>query len=177
MKFEELNIAGAFVLDPERLTDERGFFARTWSREEFAGRGLSADLVQCSVSFNAKKGTLRGMHYQVAPHEEVKLVRCTMGALYDVIVDLRPGSPTWRKWAAVELTAENRRLLYIPKGLAHGFQTVTDNTEVFYHMSEYYHPESSRGVRYSDPALGIQWPIREGITICVRDANYPEVQR
>ena len=177
MKFEELTIVGAFVLDPERLTDERGFFARTWSREEFAGRGLSAELVQCSISFNVRKGTVRGMHYQAAPHEEVKLVRCTMGALYDVIVDLRPDSPTRRNWAAVELSAENRRLLYIPRGVAHGFQTLTDHTEVFYQMSQYYHPESARGVRWDDPGLGIKWPIREGITICERDANYPEVQR
>jgi dTDP-4-dehydrorhamnose 3,5-epimerase len=176
VKFEELSIPGAFVLEPERLEDERGFFARTWSREELAGRGLSAELVQCGIAYNVRKGTVRGMHFQAAPHAEVKLVRCTMGVIYDVIVDLRPDSPSYRKWAAVELTAENRRMLYIPVGLAHGYQTLADDTEVLYQMSEYYHPESARGVRWDDPAFGVRWPMREGITICERDATYPLVQ-
>ncbi len=159
MRFEALPIAGAYLIEPDRLEDQRGFFARTWCREELAARGLVTELAQCSISFNRRKGTLRGMHYQVAPHEETKIVRCTMGALWDVLVDLRPDSPTYRQWTAAELTAENRRQLYIPAGCAHGFQTLTDDTEVLYLISESYHPESARGVRWDDPKLGIAWPL------------------
>ena len=173
MKFQELALSGAFVLDPERLEDERGFFARTWCREELAARGLVADLVQCSLSFNRRKGTLRGMHYQAAPHEETKIVRCTMGAIYDVIVDLRPDSPTHRRWAAVELSAENHRQLYIPAGFAHGFQTLVDNAEVFYQISESYHPESACGFRWNDPTVGIRWPLEPSV-ISDRDASLSE---
>jgi dTDP-4-dehydrorhamnose 3,5-epimerase len=159
VRFEALPIAGAYLIEPDRLEDQRGFFARTWCREELAARGLVTELAQCSISFNRRKGTLRGMHYQVAPHEETKIVRCTMGALWDVLVDLRPDSPTYRQWTAAELTAENRRQLYIPAGCAHGFQTLTDDTEVLYLISESYHPESARGVRWDDPKLGIAWPL------------------
>jgi dTDP-4-dehydrorhamnose 3,5-epimerase len=159
MIFTETPLAGAFVVEPERIADERGFFARTWCVEEFAARGLEARLVQCSVSYNGRRGTLRGMHYQIAPHEEVKLVRCTAGAIYDVIVDLRPASPTHQHWFGVELSAANRLALYIPRGFAHGFQTLADESEVFYQMAEFYHPESARGVRYDDPAFGIAWPL------------------
>lgn len=159
MIFRETKLAGAFVVEPERLADERGFFARTWCRREFADRGLSADLAQCNVSFNTRKGTVRGMHYSVAPHAEVKLVRCTRGAIRDVIVDLRPDSPTFRQWAGAELSAENGRALYIPEGLAHGFQTLEDGTEVFYQMSDFFHPECARGVRWDDPAFGLAWPL------------------
>lgn len=158
MIFAETKLKGAYIIEPERLEDERGFFARTFCQEEFAAHGLRTRFVQCSISFNKKKGTLRGMHYQVAPHEEAKLVRCTMGAIYDVIIDLRPGSPTFTQWVAVELTAQNRKMLYIPEGLAHGFQTLEDDTEVFYQMSEFYHPECARGVRWDDPVFGIKWP-------------------
>lgn len=172
MIFKELPLAGAFLIEPERIGDERGFFARTWCREEFEARGLSAEIVQCNLSFNKKKGTLRGMHYQAPPHEEVKIVRCTMGAIYDVIIDLRPGSPTRRKRAALELTAENHIMLYVPKGFAHGFQTLEDNTEVFYQMSEYYHPESARGVRWDDPVFGIRWPQANPI-LSDRDRSHP----
>ena len=147
MIFNETKLKGAFVIEPERLEDERGFFARTWCQREFEAHGLNPRLVQCSISFNKKKGTLRGMHYQVAPYEEARLVRCTMGAIYDVVLDLRPASSTCKQWVAVELTSENRRMLYIPGGLAHGFQTLKDNTEVFYQMSEFYQPEYVRGVR------------------------------
>jgi len=171
--FQDLDLAGALVIEPERLEDERGFFARTWCREELAARGLVGTIAQCSLSFNRRKGTLRGMHYQAAPHEETKIVRCTMGAVYDVIVDLRPDSPTHRRWAAVELSAENHRQLYVPAGFAHGFQTLVDNAEVFYQISEFYHPESARGVRWDDPALGIRWPIGE-MTISARDRSFPE---
>ncbi|HUU89997.1 MAG TPA: dTDP-4-dehydrorhamnose 3,5-epimerase [Phycisphaerae bacterium] len=176
MIFTELPLAGAFLIEPEKVLDERGFFARTWCREEFAARGLCAEIVQCNISFNCRKGTLRGMHYQVAPHEEVKIVRCTIGAIYDVIIDLRPGSPTYRRWEGVELTAENRKMLYVPKGFAHGFQAIEDATEVFYQMSEFYHPESARGVRWDDPAFAVEWPLSEDLAISERDANYPLIE-
>jgi len=171
--FSETTLEGAWIIDPERAEDERGFFARSWCQREFAARGLSPNVVQCNISFNRKRGTLRGMHYQAKPYEEVKLVRCTMGALYDVIIDLRVTSPTFRHWVAVELTASNRRMLYIPGGFAHGFQTLEANTEVFYQMSEFYSPDLTRGVRWDDPAFGIQWPPGERI-ISERDRNYSD---
>ncbi|HZP83020.1 MAG TPA: dTDP-4-dehydrorhamnose 3,5-epimerase [Chthonomonadaceae bacterium] len=171
MHFTATKIKGAYILDIEPREDERGFFARTWCREEFAAHGLNTSLVQCNLSFNTRKGTLRGMHYQAAPHAEAKLVRCTLGALYDVVLDLRPDSATFCQWVAVELTATNRRMLYIPEGCAHGFQTLEDATEVFYQMSEFYHPESARGVRWNDPAFGIAWPPGERI-ISARDQEY-----
>jgi dTDP-4-dehydrorhamnose 3,5-epimerase len=157
--FRETKLPGAFVIEPERLEDERGFFARTWCEREFRAHGLNPRLVQCNVSYNRARSTLRGMHYQAAPHEEAKLVRCTMGAVHDVVVDLRPDSPTFRQWVAVELSARNRTMLYVPEGFAHGFQTLEDDTEVFYQMSELYHPECARGVRWDDPAFGIEWPL------------------
>jgi dTDP-4-dehydrorhamnose 3,5-epimerase len=171
MIFQETPLPGAFLIEPERFEDERGFFARTWCRREFAERGLAAELAQCNTSFNGKKGTLRGMHFQVAPHAEIKLVRCTRGAIYDVIIDLRPDSPGYRRWIGVELTAENLRQLYIPEGYAHGFQTLSDSSEVFYQMSEFYHPESARGVRWDDPVFGITWPLPVSV-ISPRDRAY-----
>ena len=176
MIFAETPLAGAFVIDVEPREDERGFFARAWCRDEFAEQGLSTDVVQCNVSFNHHQGTLRGMHYQVAPHAEVKLVRCTRGAIYDVIVDLRPDSPTHTRWLGVELTAENRRALYIPEGFAHGYQTLADGTETFYQVSAFWAPEAERGVRWDDPAFGIAWPDPPGErVISERDATYPDV--
>ncbi len=169
----ETKLKGAFLIEPERLEDERGFFARTWCQREFAALGLEPAWVQSSISFNKSKATLRGMHYQAAPYEETKLVRCTAGAIYDVIVDLRPGSETYRQWLGVELTAANRCLLYIPQGVAHGFETLTDDAEVFYEISEFYHPESARGVRWDDPALGIEWPLKAQI-LSDRDRSYPD---
>ena len=174
MIFRETKLPGAFVLEVQRLEDDRGFFGRIFCRREFVERGLNPDVAQCSVSFNRKAGTLRGMHYQEAPYAEDKVVRCTRGSLYDVIVDLRGDSPTCRQWFAVELTGENRRMLYIPKGFAHGFQTLTDNTEVVYQMSEFYHPESARGVRWNDPAFGIQWPAADGAILSDRDRDWPD---
>jgi len=168
----EAPLKGAFVIDPERLTDARGFFARTWCQHEAEVYGLNPRLVQCSISFNARKGTLRGLHYQASPHEEAKLIRCTMGAIYDVIVDLRRDSPTFRGHFGIVLNAENRRMLYVPEGFAHGFQTLEDNTEVFYQMSEFYAPDSARGVRWDDPAFGITWPAADRI-INERDRAYP----
>ncbi len=173
MIFTAMALQGAFIITPERLEDERGFFARTWCQHEFAVHGLNPCLVQCSISFNKKKGTLRGMHYQAQPHAEAKLVRCTRGAMYDVIIDLRADSPTFRQWAAVDLTADNHCLLYVPEGYAHGFQTLVDDTEVFYQMSEFYTPHHARGVRWDDPAFGIQWPPGDRI-ISQRDRSYPD---
>ena len=172
MIFTETSLEGAFLIDLEPLSDERGFFARSWCMDEFRRQGLNPGLVQCNISFNQKRGTLRGMHYQAAPYEEAKLVRCTMGALYDVILDLRTNSPTFRGWFSVELTAQNRRALYVPEGFAHGFQTLMDNTEVFYQMSQYFQPEYARGVRWNDPAFGISWPISEKI-ISRKDQGIP----
>ena len=172
MIFIETKLKGAFIIEPERLEDGRGFFARTWCEDEFTKRGLNPRLAQCSLSFNHKRGTLRGMHYQIAPREEAKLVRCTKGAIYDVIIDLSPDSPTFTQWIAVELTSDNRRMIYIPERFAHGFQTLEDNTEVFYQMSEFYAPECARGVRWDDPAFAIQWPEGRRI-LSDRDKNYP----
>lgn len=172
MIFEETGLAGAFVIEPERREDERGFFARTWCRDEFAAHGLNPALVQCNISFNKKRGTLRGMHYQAAPHEEAKLVRCTQGAIYDVILDLRRESATFGRWVGVELTAENRRMLYVPEGFAHGFQTLEDDSEVFYQMSAFYHAESALGARWDDPAFAIAWPLPDPI-LSDRDRAFP----
>ncbi len=162
MIFTETKLKGSFIIDIEPLEDERGFFARSWDVHKFKQHGLNPRLVQCDVSFNKKRGTLRGMHYQAAPFAESKLVRCTMGAAYDVIIDIRSNSPTFKQWLAVELTAENHRALYIPQDFAHGFQTLVDNTEVFYQMSEFYHPECTRGVRWNDPAFGVEWALPVG---------------
>jgi dTDP-4-dehydrorhamnose 3,5-epimerase len=174
LKFTETQLKGAYIIEPELIRDERGFFARSWCQKEFTERGLNPNLVQCNISFNLKKGTLRGMHYQAKPYEEAKLVRCTMGAIYDVIVDIRPGSSTFKQWVAVELTAENRKMLYIPEGMAHGFQTLVDNTEVFYQMSEFYHSESSTGLRWDNPVFEIEWPIEVKI-ISDKDSSYKDL--
>lgn len=173
MKFEETALSGAFIIEPERIVDERGFFARSWCKREFAAHNLDTNLVQCNISFNNLKGTLRGMHYQAKPAEEVKLVRCTRGAIYDVILDLRESSPSYKKWIAVELNQENRKMLYIPKGFAHGFQTLVDSTEVFYQMSEYYSPDNARGIRWNDPMFGICWPIDNPI-ISEKDRSFAD---
>jgi len=175
MLFTETTLAGAYVIAPERQADERGFFARTFCADAFAERGLATDFPQCNISFNAERGTLRGMHYQEPPHAEAKLVRCTMGAIHDVIVDLRPDSPTFTQWVAAELSAENRRMLYIPEGLAHGFLTLTDSSEVFYQISRRYDRASARGVRYDDPAFGIDWPGPIKV-ISERDRNWPGLE-
>lgn len=172
MIFKETRLKGAFVIELEPIGDERGFFARSFCVKEFERHGLNPHIAQCNTSFNKKKGTLRGMHYQIAPHEEAKLVRCIRGAIYDVIIDLRLQSSTFKEWISVELTSYNHKMLYIPEGFAHSFQTLEDNTEVFYQMSEFYHPESARGVRWDDPVLRIGWPISQPI-ISVKDSSYP----
>ena len=173
MIFKETKLKGAYVIEINPLEDERGFFARSFCAKEFKEHGLNQNIAQCNISYNGKKGTLRGMHYQAAPHEEAKLVRCTMGAIYDVIIDLRPDSATFKKWIGVELTKENRRMLYVPEGFAHGFQTLEDHTEVLYQMSEFHHPEWARGVRWNDPTFGIFWPVNVEI-ISVGDQQYPD---
>ncbi len=172
MHFIETKIAGAFILEIERLEDDRGFFARTFCRREFEAHELKPELVQCSISFNKKRGTLRGMHFHIEPYAENKLVRCTSGAIYDVILDLRSESATFRQWLAVELSAQNRKMIYIPKGLAHGYQTLEDNTEVFYQMSEFFHPESTRAVRWDDPSFKIAWPLPVSV-ISDKDNSLP----
>jgi len=174
VRFIEAALAGAWVIERERVADERGFFARTFDRDEFAARGLEPAIVQCSTSFNAQAGTLRGMHLQLAPHGEPKLVRCTRGAIYDVIVDLRPDSATHRRWFATELSADNGRAVYIPPGVAHGFQTVEDESEVLYMMGHEYVPEAASGVRWDDPAFGIEWPDCERRIMSERDRSYPD---
>ena len=176
MKFIETRLKGAFIIEPERLEDERGFFARTFCQKEFEAHGLNPKMVQCNISYNKHKGTLRGMHYQAAPMAEAKLVRCTRGAIYDVIIDLRHESPTYCQWLAEELSTENSRMTYIPEGFAHGFQTLEDDTEVFYQMSEFYSPEHARGVRWDDPVFGIEWPLNTKI-ISEKDNNYPLINQ
>lgn len=168
-----MTLPGAFLIDLERQEDERGFFARSWCSREFEAHGLNPRVLQCNVSFNRERGTLRGMHYQAEPHDEAKLVRCTAGMIYDVILDLRPQSSTFTRWEAVELTADGHRMLYLPEGVAHGFQTLVDHTEVFYQMSELYRPDCARGVRWDDPAFGIRWPDANRI-ISERDRGYPD---
>ena len=173
MRFEPTKIPGVVVVEPDLLADERGFFARVWCRRDFADHGLRPELAQCSISWNRCKGTLRGMHLQLAPHAEAKLVRVTRGAVFDVAVDLRRDSPTFRRWFGCELTEANRRMLYIPEGLAHGFLTLADGTEVVYQISTFHHPEAARGVRWDDPAFAIDWPGRP-LVISERDRSYPD---
>lgn len=173
MLFTETHLKGAFIIEIEKLDDNRGFFARSWCRNEFNAHGLASSVVQANVSSNKKKGTLRGMHYQLAPHEETKLVRCTRGAIYDVIVDLRPASPTYARWVGVELTAENYRMLYVPENFAHGFQTLEDDTEVTYQVSQFYAPGSESGIRWDDPAFSIEWPIEVRV-ISDKDKRWPD---
>ncbi len=184
MLFTETKLKGAYIIEPEKFEDDRGFFARTFCRKEFESHGLNPNIVQCNISYNRKKGTLRGMHYQAAPYEEAKLVSCIRGAIYDVIIDLRPDSPTYRQWVAVTLYGFNfsthslihsstHKLLYIPEDFAHGFLTLEDDTEVFYQMSEFYMPEYARGIRWNDSAFNISWPIEVAV-ISEKDKKYDD---
>lgn len=172
--FRETRLKGAYVIEPERFEDHRGFFARSFSQIEFEAHGLRSQFDEAGISFNLRKHTLRGMHFQAPPHAQAKLVRCTRGAIYDVMIDLRPDSPTYKEWFAQELSAHTRLMLYIPEGFAHGFQTLEDETEVFYQMSEGYARASERGVRWNDPAFAIDWPVTDGITLNERDRTYPD---
>lgn len=172
MIFNKTEFNGVFIIEIEKQIDERGFFARTWDKKKFEEYNLNSKLVQCNVSFNKKKGVLRGMHYQIAPYEEAKLIRCTKGKIFDVIIDLRPKSNTFRQWFGVEISDENYKMLYVPEGFAHGFQTLEDNTEIFYQMSEMYMPDYVRGIRYNDSIFDINWPITPAI-ISEKDRIYP----
>ena len=172
MIFEKTKLQGAAIIYPERLEDERGFFSRVWCRKEFEEHGLNADLAQCNISYNKQRGTLRGMHYQKEPYQEVKLVRCTAGSIFDVIIDLRPKSITFRQWIGVELTAENRTMLYVPQGFAHGYLTLSDNAEVVYQVSEYYTPSAEGGVRWDDAVFQIDWPISDDLNISKKDRSW-----
>ena len=174
VRFIPTALSGAYVIEQERHADERGWFARTWCRDELTALGLDPGLVQCSASFNHRRGTVRGLHYQAPPHAEAKLVRCPRGALFDVAVDLRPRSATFCKWIGVELTSENGKMLYIPKGFAHGFMTLADATEVAYHISEPYSPSHARGMRWSDPLVKVEWPGPVEV-ISPRDRDYPDM--
>jgi len=173
--FTETRLKGVYIIDIEPIEDERGFFARSWCRKEFIKRGLNPNLVQCNISYNKKSGIIRGLHYQAAPYGETKLVRCTRGSIYDVIVDIREESKTFRQWFGVELSQENRRMFYIPKGFAHGFQTMEYDTEVFYQMSEFYFPGYARGIRWNDPVVGIVWPGKD-LMISEKDMTFPLIE-
>jgi dTDP-4-dehydrorhamnose 3,5-epimerase len=174
MIFTETKLRGSFIIEMEPIRDMRGFFARTWCKKEFEEHGLKSTLVQANITFNREKGTLRGMHYQVAPYQEVKVVRCIKGALFDVIIDLRPDSPTYREWVGIELTENNYRMLYLPEGFAHGYKTLEDSTEVSYLVSQFYCPESERGIRWNDPGFGIEWPETRELVISDKDKNWPD---
>lgn len=171
MTFHETKVQGVFEIELEHKLDERGWFARSWCKTEFESNNLSPNLAQCSISFNVRKGTLRGMHYQAAPHMEAKLVRCTAGSIYDVVLDLRPKSPTFKQWNGVVLDAAKRNMVYVAEGCGHGFLTLEDNTEIFYQMSEFYHPDLARGVRWDDPAFQIRWPAEPAV-LSERDRSY-----
>jgi dTDP-4-dehydrorhamnose 3,5-epimerase len=175
MTFLETKLSKVFEIHLDLNCDDRGFFARSWCQREFESHGLNSKVLQCNVSFNTTKGTLRGIHYQAAPHAEAKVVRCTKGVIYDVVVDLRPQSPTFKHWIAVVLAADKRNMVYVPEGCGHGFLTLEDDTEVFYQMSEFYHPELARGVRWDDPAFQIVWPHKVGV-ISERDRTYPNFE-
>jgi dTDP-4-dehydrorhamnose 3,5-epimerase len=172
--FEQTRLSGAFLVDLERREASRGFFARTWCANEFADHGLTTEVVQANVSFNPRQGTLRGMHFQRAPHAETKLVRCTRGAIYDVVVDLRRDSDTYKEWVGVELSADNRRALFVPEGFAHGYQTLVPDAEVFYQVSEYYTPGAEGGVRWDDRAFGIEWPDPDNAFLSDKDRSWPD---
>ena len=175
MEFTEISLPGAWVVRLKKIEDERGYFARAWCREEFAQHGLNPDMVQLNAGFSRRRGTVRGMHFQLAPHAEAKFVRCTRGAIYDVIIDLRHGSSTFGQWHGVELTADNGLMLYAPEGFAHGYQTLTDDTEMYYMTSAAYSPAAARGVRYDDPAFGVRWPLPVSV-ISAADRDWPAFQ-
>ena len=172
MIFSETKLKGVYVIELEKKEDERGFFGRVWDQKEFENHGLNSKIVQCSVSHNKKKGTVRGMHYQVAPYEEAKIIWCIKGKIYDVIIDIRPESKNFKKWLGVELTEKNYKMIYIPEGFAHGFQSLMDNTEVFYQITQQYMPEFSRGIKWNDDDIGIKWPINE-VILSERDRKLP----
>lgn len=173
MIFHETPIAGARLIEPKKIGDHRGFFARIWCQDELRQQGLKSELAQSNVGFSQRQGTLRGLHFQSAPHVEVKIVRCTRGSMFDVIVDLRPDSPSYKRWFGVELSEDNHKMLYVPEGCAQGYVTLSDNTEMYYHTSEFYHPESASGVRFDDPEFAIEWPAAAAV-ISDQDRAWPD---
>lgn len=174
MKFTEAKLTGACVIEIKKFEDQRGFFARGWCQKEFEAHGINFIPVQANIGFSATQGTLRGLHYQTTPHQEAKLIRCVKGAVFDVIVDMRPESPTYKQWFGVELAADNYKMLYIPEGCAHGYLSLQDNSEVFYQVSEFYAPGYEQGIRWDDPAFQIDWPIKKGLTISEKDQSWPD---
>ncbi len=175
MNFIKTEIEGLYVVELNKLGDERGFFARAWCEKEFAGKNLTSRMVQANTSYSKNRGTLRGLHYQVSPHEEAKLMRCIKGAIFDVAVDLRPDSETYKKWFGIELTESNRRMLFIPEGFAHGYQTLVEDTETFYMSSAFYASEAERGLRWNDPAIAIKWPITDNVNITDKDRSWLDI--
>ncbi len=173
MIFSETKLKGAFIIEIDKKEDERGFFGRSWCRNEMEQHGIKGVIVQANTSFSYKKGTLRGIHYQVSPYEEAKIIRCVRGAVYDVIIDLRTGSSTFKKWIGTELTSNNYKMLYVPEGFAHGFLTLTDNVEVYYNVTSFYSPGAERGIRWNDPYFNIKWPF-EPVVISVKDRGHPD---
>jgi dTDP-4-dehydrorhamnose 3,5-epimerase len=173
MVFKEIRLKGAFIIELEKIKDDRGFFSRAWCQEEFHAHGLDSNIAQCNLSFNAARGTLRGLHYQIAPYEETKVIRCTRGKIFDVIIDLRPKSPTYLQWTGIELSLENRKMVYVPENFAHGYLTLADNTEVFYQVSQFYSPGSESGIRWNDPSINIKWPEIPNLIISEKDKNWP----
>ena len=174
MLFIETKLKGAFVIELEKYSDDRGFFSRAWCQKEFKEQGINSRFVQANIGFSKNSGTIRGIHYQIAPFEEAKLVRCIRGAIFDVVLDLRPELPSFKQWFGVELSDENRKMLYVPEGCAHGYQALVDNTEVFYQVSQVYSPESERGIRWNDPEFDIEWPIDEDLVISEKDQNWSD---
>jgi dTDP-4-dehydrorhamnose 3,5-epimerase len=173
MVFKEIRLKGAFIIELEKIKDDRGFFSRAWCQEEFHAHSLDSNIAQCNLSFNADRGTLRGLHYQIAPYEETKVIRCTRGKIFDVIIDLRPKSPTYLQWTGIELSLENRKMVYVPENFAHGYLTLADNTEVFYQVSQFYSPGSESGIRWNDPSINIKWPEIPNLIISEKDKNWP----
>ncbi len=174
MIFKETKLSGAFIIELEPIRDNRGFFSRVWCQNEFEAHDLVTHFVQANITVSPQQGTLRGLHYQIAPHQEVKLVRCTQGAIFDVIIDLRPDSPTYMRWLELELSASNRKMIYIPGGFAHGYQTLANDTEVFYQVAQFYAPQYERGIRWNDPAFEIKWPETEAVILSQKDKNWSD---
>ncbi len=173
MKFKETKLKGAYTIEIEKIGDDRGFFARAWCKREFQDHGLTASLAQANIAFNRERATLRGMHYQLFPFEEAKLIRCIKGKIFDVMIDLRPDSVTYKEWVGIELSEDDHRFIYVPENFAHGYLTLSENTEIFYQVSQFYTPESERGLRWDDPTFGIKWPLNEGLNISEKDQNWP----
>lgn len=173
MIFSETKLKGSYIIEIKRIEDERGFFGRSWCKKEMEENGLKGEIVQANTSFSFKKGTLRGMHYQVPPYEEAKIIRCVKGAIYDVIIDLRPGSAGYKKWIGTELTSDNYKMLYVPEGFAHGFITLTDNVEVYYNVTAFYTPGAEKGIRWNDPLFNIKWPV-DPVVISAKDREHPD---